>query len=282
MSAEPTRRCPGGAYPGTAIEVPEMVAAGAGRQFRSSRRVRLGDVGPCGRARLDAAARWLQDVAADDLVDAGLEGEAVWVVRRTAMVVARRPRYGEEVHLSTWCSGTGAAWAERRTTLSGQGGAAEGGTALDAVSLWVALEPGGRRPRPLDDRFLDVWGGLARARHVRSRLTHPGPPASATADRPLVLRLADFDLVGHVNNAVAWAVLEEEVDRIRPGARVVSAAVEYPAAITPGTEVTVRTRAGEGSVESWLTGAGGRPLVSMLARLEPAGAEPAAGGGPPV
>src|SRR4051794_5286555 len=82
----------------------------------------LGDAAPSGRVRLDALARWLQDVAYADVEDAGLIGEAVWVVRKLRMRVTAFPRFGEEVSLSTFCSGLGRMWAERRTTVTGAGG----------------------------------------------------------------------------------------------------------------------------------------------------------------
>ena len=51
-----------------------------GRVFREQRRAALGDCAPSGRMRLDAIARWLQDVAYDDVDDAGVAEQAVWVV----------------------------------------------------------------------------------------------------------------------------------------------------------------------------------------------------------
>ena len=53
------------------------------RQRRVSSPVRLSDVTPKGRARLDAIARYLQDIGNDDAVDAIGEEAAAWVVRRT-------------------------------------------------------------------------------------------------------------------------------------------------------------------------------------------------------
>lgn len=244
---------------------PEMVGPGGGRRFRAERTVRLGDVTPEGRSRLDAVARWLQDVAVDDLRDAGAEDGTVWVVRRTAMRISGRPRYGQQVQLETWCSGVGAAWAERRTSAG-----APGATAVEACTLWVSLDPRHLRPRPLDQGFLAVWGG-AQQRQVRSRLLHPPFLAGPAQRRPLTLRLADFDRLGHVNNAIAWAVLEEEATRARPGAKVTVASVEYPAPVEMGTRVTVHTVAGDGRLGSWLTDPGGRVLVSMLARLDERG-----------
>ena len=47
--------------------------------------------------RLDAIARWLQDVAYEDLLDAGFEKSGVWIVRRLRLRVEAWPRFGEPV-----------------------------------------------------------------------------------------------------------------------------------------------------------------------------------------
>src|SRR3954454_20918311 len=91
----------------------------APRRYTASRPVRLSDVTPKGRMRLDAAARYLQDVANDDAVDAIGEDAASWVVRRTTLRVERFPVFREEVVLTTWASGIGGRWAERSTSVVG-------------------------------------------------------------------------------------------------------------------------------------------------------------------
>src|SRR6202022_5194230 len=53
-----------------------------GRRFSEERTVRLSDTWPNGSIRFDALARYLQDVASDDMADAG-QGASMWVVRRT-------------------------------------------------------------------------------------------------------------------------------------------------------------------------------------------------------
>jgi acyl-ACP thioesterase len=241
---------------------PTLLPAGDGRLHSGRRRVRLGDVSFTGRARLDSIARWAQDIASDDLRCSGVDDGAVWVVRRTTMVLERRPRFGEEVEVATWVTGTGAAWAERRTSVIGR----EGGS-VQAVALWVALDPATFRPRPMAPEFVATWGPSAR-RPVRARLLHGRPPASP-ATRDLQLRLADYDMAGHVNNALAWAVLESEVAvAAGPQRRVAVASIEYPAAIDPGARVGVHARADTDDVWCWLLGAGGQTLVSAGARTE--------------
>ena len=94
----------------------------SGRRYVGGATVRLGDADPRGEARLDAIARYLQDVANDDALDAGLASAMAWVVRRTLIRVARPAVLGERLTVTTFCSGTGRSWAERRTSISGDAG----------------------------------------------------------------------------------------------------------------------------------------------------------------
>ena len=172
-----------------------------GRVYTGARRVRLGDASPGGRLRLDALARYLQDVSNDDTRDGGLDDDG-WVVRRTALRAERIPVIGEELVLQTFCSGTGGRWAERRVRVRGdQGGAVE------AVSLWVHVDMVTGRPVPLTARFFELYGEAAGGRTVRARLSHPDPPTGP--GRPWPLRATDFDVMSHMNNAVYWSVVED-------------------------------------------------------------------------
>ncbi len=193
-----------------------------GRVFAGTARPGLADCAPSGRARLDALARWLQDVAYADVEDAGVAEAAVWVVRRTRIAVARFPRFGERFELKTFCSGFGRAWAERRTTIvAGPDGAgpdrgADLGmarrdvAAVEAVSLWVHLDRASRRPAPLTPEELGIYGDAAAGRRVLARLRHPAPPAAARRRR-WTFRATECDLAGHVNNTAYWQPLEEEL-----------------------------------------------------------------------
>ena len=141
--------------------------------FRHPVAAGLADVAPSGRARLDAIARWLQDAALADVVDSGLDGGGVWVLRRLRLRVARFPRFGEALEVATFCSGTGALVAERRSTVLA---AAAGAAAVEALALWVHLDPDGAHPRPLPEGFEAVYGATAAGRRVRARLRHPAAP----------------------------------------------------------------------------------------------------------
>jgi acyl-ACP thioesterase len=180
-----------------------------GRVFRHPVAAGLADVAPSGRARLDAIARWLQDAALADVVDSGLDGGGVWVLRRLRLCVTRFPRLGDALEVRTFCSGTGALVAERRSTVVVTGG--EGEPAVEALALWVHLDPDGAHPRPLPDGFEAVYGATAAGRRVRARLRHPGEPPADAPGAPWRFRAADLDIAGHVNNSVYWQVVEEEL-----------------------------------------------------------------------
>jgi acyl-ACP thioesterase len=229
----------------------------AGRVYSSRRLVRSTEVTASGRLRLDALARYLQAVAEDDLADSGLLAPAVWLVRRCAVEIGRLPVMGERITLRTFCSGTGPRWAERTTTVAGTSG-----DLLQARAVWAAVSPASGRPVPLDDEFLRVYGESTGGRVVSARLSHPRPAASAEG-RPWPLRAADFDTAGHVNNAIAWAAVED----LLAGAEVPARAeVEYHRAIVAGCEPRLVTGRDDQELLMWLLD-GHRVLAS--ARVAP-------------
>jgi acyl-ACP thioesterase len=219
-----------------------------GRRVTATRRVRLGDVTPTGRLRLDALARYLQDIAADDVDEAGIPG--AWVLRRVELRVGRLPQFREDVELVTFCSGTGGRWAERRTTMSR---ASDGDVSVESVALWVYVDAQGR-PAPLEDWFFDLYGAAANGRRVGQRLKLPAPPAGTTS-RPWTVRRTDLDVLGHVNNAVAWAVVEDELARDPSplGGRIVAAELEYRAAIDEGDRCEIVRHDLDGGFACWIT-----------------------------
>jgi acyl-ACP thioesterase len=177
-----------------------------GRVYEEEVRSGFADCAPSGRVRLDAIARWLQDVAYADVFDAGLAADAVWVVRSGRVRVPRFPRFGERLRARTWCSGLGTMWAERRTTLLCRHEAV-----VEAVALWVHLDPQTWRPAPFTQREVELYGEPAGGRRVRARLRHPQPPDGAARLRSWTFRAVDCDIAGHVNNAAYWAPVEEEL-----------------------------------------------------------------------
>ena len=141
-----------------------------GRVFAGRPRVRLGDASPGGRLRLDALARYLQDVSNDDTRDGGLDDDG-WVVRRTAARSSSVPVIGEELVAADVLQ-------RDRRAVGRAAGALRGdrGGAVDAVSLWVHVDLATGRPAPLTPRFFDA---LRRGRRRPHRAGPAVPPRPA-------------------------------------------------------------------------------------------------------
>jgi acyl-ACP thioesterase len=172
--------------------------------------------------RLDAAARYLQDLSDDDTRDAGL-AQMTWVVRRTVIDVHQFPTYLEPVEMITWCSAIGSRWAERRVDIGGGGGDA---VSISSATLWVHLDSETLRPVPTSAAFELVFAQSAAGRTVSSRLTLDAPPADLVRS-PWPVRFSDFDVMDHMNNAIAFVLVEEVLARRRDLRAPLRVEVEY-------------------------------------------------------
>jgi acyl-ACP thioesterase len=225
-----------------------------GRVFTESLRPGLADCAPSGRIRLDALARWLQDIAYADVDDAGVADRAVWVIRRARLRVKRFPRFGERFRLATFCSGLGRMWAERRTTITRAG---NGDSDVEAVALWVHLDPDTQRPSPLSDAEISAYGGGTGAeRRVTARLRHPAPPDGARR-ATWRFRATECDLADHINNSAYWQPLEEEL-LASPDPSAMDVEIEYRTPAQPGDKHIVRHGA-----RRWIVGADGEVHASI-------------------
>jgi acyl-ACP thioesterase len=239
-----------------------------GRVFRGEARTGFADCAPSGRLRLDGLARWLQDVAYADVEDAGLATMAVWVVRRTRICVRRFPRFGERFSVSTFCSGLGRLWGERRTTVRRLG---EPDADVESVALWVHLDPVSWRPVPFDDREAALYGSAAAGRRVSARLRHPAPATDGRSGT-WTFRAVDLDVAGHVNNAAYWEPLEEEL-LAGPEPERIDAEIEFRTPCQPGVKRLV-----EAGQRRWIVGAEETHASVLVSELATGGNVPDAGG----
>jgi acyl-ACP thioesterase len=230
-----------------------------GRTFVEKRRVRLTDMDPRGRLRLDAVARFLQEIAIDDVDETGWGApEHLWVVRHLRIEVLVPPVADEFVELTTWSSASGTVAAGRRMSLVG-----DGGGVVELDSVWVHLGPDARPARIVD---FGVYEASTAGRAVSTKLELP-EPAGAERRTPWPLRSTDVDLLGHVNNAVFWQPVEDCVrraglDPLRPH----RARLDYRHAIDLGDEVELDELAADGRLAvAFRTG----DIVKAVARVEP-------------
>jgi acyl-ACP thioesterase len=234
------------------VELSEIVpVASVGRVFERPVHVGLADAAPSGRVRMDAIARWVQDLAYADVVDAGVADQSLWVVRRMRIRAERFPRFGEDVRGLTFCSGAGRLWAERRVTFESASGFVE------VAGVWVHLDPQSRQPVPLPDSVDRLYAESAQGRKVKARLRHPNPGGDEP-HAPWFFRATDADLAEHVNNAAYWEPLEEA---LAEGAEPPSldAEVEFREPAQPGPALLVRGNDGM----LWITAEDGRVHASL-------------------
>lgn len=218
--------------------------SGRGRQFTTTAMVRFADTDTSGRMRLDALARLVQDTGNDDMADAGLDPASPWVTRRTSMWAPRGwPRLGEPLTVTTFCSGLGTRWGDRRTSVRSPG------AVVEVAAVWIFLDDNGR-PARVPESFVAVYGESTDGRRTSTRLHHP-PPPPAVSRRSWPLRASDLDVFGHVNNTAVWLPIEDEL--ARRGLAPHLAEIEYRLPVAANDEVVLVADEAGGALRLWLT-----------------------------
>ena len=280
-----------------ALEPPPSPEAG----FSTRRRVRTGDVDPQRRLRLDSVARYLQDIAADNLDATGhARTDPFWIVRRTVIDVIEPISWPATVGLQRWCSGLSSRWANMRVRLTvedseasedpeGPDGMPAPGTAapgpptargglVETEACWINVTAAGLPARISDSGMASLAGTTDIHRLRWAGLTQDCPPErpGEPQDRPHLLRSTDFDPLQHVNNAAYLAVVEDELqqhaDLLQRCHRVV---IEYLRPVTPGATMTVRRRRAGDRLELWLMVDGVVAAAVLVAPIPAASASPA-------
>jgi acyl-ACP thioesterase len=166
--------------------------------------------------------------------------------------VTRFPRFGERLQLTTFCSGTGRMWAERRTSIVG-----DGAGEVEVVSLWVHLDPVSGRPTPLTEEELAVWGESTAGRRVTARLRHPSPE-DPDDSFSWSFRRTECDLAEHINNAAYLQPLEEE---LLQGADLesIDVEIEYRSPAQAGDKLVLRRGA-----RRWIISPDGETHASLI------------------
>lgn len=238
-----------------------------GRVYRSQRTIRLADVAVDGRLRLDAMARYMQDIASDDVADADADDVLLtWVVRRTVIDVEQQFRADRSASLATWASGAGSHWAARRTSING-----DGGGHVEAESIWVLLDRATSRPARLAAMFDDLYGPSGLGRTVSAKLELPPAPDPEAVRVRWPIRVSDIDTLGHANNAVYWAAIETALAIDHEGASTAGrmrGILEYrrPLDLSSDLELAI-TRDGQATAV-WFVDGGETAACAVIRRVD--------------
>jgi acyl-CoA thioester hydrolase len=181
-------------------------------------RVRHHELDQFGRVHPAVYLRWLAHTAVDASAAAGFDARwyvaagALWLVRRSSLVVHRPAVADETLEIRTWVEDFRRVRSHRRYEVRDDDGALR----LDARTDWVYVDAATGRPRrvPAEIEAAFLAGGVpAQAREP----WHAPPPPPAPWRGAHRVRAYELDSLAHMNNAVyldlaAQAVLDALAD----------------------------------------------------------------------
>ncbi|MGP4058160.1 acyl-[acyl-carrier-protein] thioesterase [Mycobacterium sp. 4D054] len=208
----------------------------SGYVYRTAWRVATGDIGADLTLRLDSVARYIQEVGAENLVDAGeAEAHPHWLVQRTVIDVIEPIEFPNEVSFSRWCSALSLRWCTMRVDLVGS----DGGR-IETEGFWIAMNAKTLTPQRATDSLIEKFSTTTEEHRLKWRpwLQNPDDVDQRT---PFALRRTDIDLFEHVTNTAYWHAIHE-VMAVVPEvcAPPYRAVIEYRKPIKYGEDVTIR------------------------------------------
>ncbi|MFI7003602.1 acyl-[acyl-carrier-protein] thioesterase [Nocardia sp. NPDC050175] len=201
--------------------------------------VRAGDVDRNGRLRLDGIARYLQDIAWEDLNASGfVDSDPAWIVRRTVIDVIEPIRWPDHVSLRRWCSGVSTRWANMRVRLT-----SDAGGLVETEAFWINVdEKAGTTARISEAGFEHLSASTDEHRLRWAPMLDRMPAAPSARDLAYQIREADIDLLLHMNNAMYWQAVEQFLPgRAELLVEPYRAIIEYNAPITADQSLHIRS-----------------------------------------
>ncbi|SIS14435.1 acyl-[acyl-carrier-protein] thioesterase [Williamsia sterculiae] len=226
------------------------------RFYEATYRIRTGDVDQEMRVRLDTVARYLQDIANDNLEATPFhDTDPFWIVRRTVIDVIEPIGWPGNVTLQRWCGGLSTRWTNMRVSIRADhetnrfNPEPRPAGRIETEAFWILVNEKGM-PTRLSDEGFDLLAEMTHEHRLKWKTMHPDPLPEAgelsdlaPEDREHILRSTDFDAFKHLNNAAYWAAVEDELqshaDLVAGPHRAV---IEYLRPIVPGVRIILRRR----------------------------------------
>jgi acyl-ACP thioesterase len=213
-----------------------------GYVYRTSWPVMTGDIDEHLHLRLDGVARYIQEVGAENLVDAGeAEAHPHWIVNRTVIDVLTPIEWPHDVTFSRWCSALSTRWCTMRVDLVDSSGGR-----IETEGFWIAINKDTLTPSRVSDTLTEKFATTTDEHRLKWRPWLEDPRHTDT-ETPFALRRTDIDIFQHVTNAAYWHAIHEVIAAHPEVATApYRAVVEYRRPIQFGEEVTIRsTRQGD-------------------------------------
>jgi acyl-ACP thioesterase len=208
----------------------------SGYVFCTSWPVATGDIDGELHLRLDGVARYVQEVGAQNLVDAGeAEEHPHWLVQRTVIDVIEPIEWPNDLTLRRWCSALSTRWCTMRVDIEG----AEGGR-IETEGFWIAINERTLTPQRVSDSLIERFASTTEIHRLRWR-PWLDDPDDADSSLPFALRRTDIDIFEHVTNTAYWHAVHEVMAVAPEACRApFRAVVEYRKPIKYGEDVTIR------------------------------------------
>ena len=231
--------------------------------FTADYRVRTGDIDQDMRVRLDGLARYLQDVANDNIaVLPFAKTDPFWIIRRTVIDVLVPITWPSDFSVERWCGSLSTRWTNMRVRINAVSDTNEFNPeprpngVVETEAFWINMNAEGM-PSRISDLAMETLLPMTDEHRLRWKAMNPGkapaPEELDLPDREHVLRITDFDPFKHLNNAAYFEAVEDElVDHADLLEGPYRAIIEYLRPIQPGTRVMVRRQRLDDVLLMWI------------------------------
>lgn len=215
-------------------------------------------------ARLDGVARYIQEVGAEHLADAGAaEAHPHWIVQRTVIDVITPIGLPSDITFRRWCSALSPRWCTMRVRLDGS----DGGR-IETEGFWILMNKDTLTPSRVSDEVFDLFASTTDVHRLQWRPWLPGAVPDDAQTTPFPLRYTDIDLFEHVTNAAYWhgvhEVLASEPDLATTPYRAV---VEYRKPIKLDETVVIAHERRGDALHMWFLASGVVKAAALVCRL---------------
>ena len=177
-------------------------------------KVRHGEVGSDGFAKISEVANWFQETAGvhADLLGIGDDllrrHNIAWILARMSISVTRLPYHGESVKVRTWPAEAGRFYLRGYELID-----ASGNIIVKSTSKWVTMDIMTRKLTVMPSDLLTNYP--KNLFEVEPFEIHALPHVrDVKFEMPVLVRHDDLDINGHVNNAKYFGWLKSFVDHL--------------------------------------------------------------------
>ncbi|KAA1248837.1 acyl-[acyl-carrier-protein] thioesterase [Mycobacterium simiae] len=228
------------------LDAPLVDLPATGYVYQTGWRLGTTDIDERKRLRLDGVARYIQEVGAEHLADAGLaEVHPHWIVLRTVIDVIEPIELPSDIIFRRWCAALSTRWCAMRVQLEGSAGGR-----IETEGFWLCVNKDTLTPSRLTDECIARFGSTTADHRLKWRpwlaeSVRDGSPGTYPNDTPFPLRRTDIDPFEHVNNTIYWHGVVEIVGQLAAVADLTAAphraVLEYRSPIKLGEPLTIRS-----------------------------------------